>query len=171
MSKGLYFVTFAAGAVIGFAAAYKYVSDKFDRILQEEVKSVKKTFESYYEKKFETEKQQEREEYSEIVESNNYTTPVEDIVKDIEPYVISPDQYGEIEGYTLVGLTYFNDGVLADDYGDKIIDKVSTVGADFADHFGEYEDDSVHIRNELKMCDYEILMDVRNYSEVYRNRK
>ncbi len=34
------------------------------------------------------------------------------------------------------------------------------------EHFGEYEDDSVFVRNEENMCDYEILLDQRNFSEL-----
>ena len=49
----------------------------------------------------------------------------------------------------------------------KIIDDIAgTVGEDFADHFGEYEDDSVHIRNDVARCEYEILADLRSYSDA-----
>ena len=35
-------------------------------------------------------------------------------------------------------------------------------------HFGEYEDDSVFVRNDDRKCDYEILMDQRLYSDVIK---
>ena len=42
-----------------------------------------------------------------------------------------------------------------------------TVGDDYADHFGEYEDDSVFVRNDLTRCEYEILADTRKYTDAY----
>lgn len=40
------------------------------------------------------------------------------------------------------------------------------VGEESLTHFGEYEDDSVFVRNDRLKCDYEILLDQRNYSDV-----
>ena len=40
------------------------------------------------------------------------------------------------------------------------------VGLDSLTHFGEYEDDSVFVRNDVMKCDYEILLDHRNYKDV-----
>lgn len=37
-------------------------------------------------------------------------------------------------------------------------------------HFGEYEDDSVYVRNDAKKCDYEILLDQRNYQEIFETQ-
>ncbi len=77
------------------------------------------------------------------------------------PYVISPDEF---EGYTPISLTYFADGVLADEYG-VIVDDVEEIVGDALNHFGEYEEDSVFVRNDDKRCDYEILRDERKYEE------
>ena len=79
-----------------------------------------------------------------------------------KPYVISPDEYGEYEdddesSYDLISLSYYSDGVLADDDDDVIENTDDIVGKDFADHFGEYEEVSVYIRNDRLKCDYEIL--------------
>ena len=41
------------------------------------------------------------------------------------------------------------------------------VGMESLTHFGEYEDDSVFVRNDRLKCDYEILMDERTYSGSY----
>lgn len=41
------------------------------------------------------------------------------------------------------------------------------VGKGSLDTFGEYEDDSVFVRNEELKMDIEILRDVRNYSDVH----
>lgn len=80
------------------------------------------------------------------------------------PYVISPDEFGEIEGYTQISLTYFDDGILSDENG-VIIDEPEDIVGDALNHFGEYEGDSVFVRSDPKRCDYEILRDLRSYAE------
>ena len=81
---------------------------------------------------------------------------------------IEPDEYGERIDYEQISLTYFADKVLADeDTLDIIEDVKGTVGEFFADHFGEYEDDSVFVRNDLTRCEYEILADTRKYTDAY----
>ena len=57
-----------------------------------------------------------------------------------------------------------------DDGGDKIEDVDDVVGMESLTHFGEYEDDSVFVRNDRLRCDYEILMDERTYSEAQKER-
>lgn len=85
------------------------------------------------------------------------------------PYVIAPEEFGEMDGYREISLTYYADKVLADDY-DEIVDDVDgTVGLDSLNHFGEYEDDSVFVRNDELKCDYEILLDTRKFTDVASN--
>lgn len=81
-----------------------------------------------------------------------------------KPYVISPDDFNELEGYTPISLTYFADGVLADEYG-VIIDDIEDIIGDGLEHFGEYEEDSVFVRSDLKRCDYEILRNLDTYEK------
>lgn len=84
---------------------------------------------------------------------------------DIEaPYVISPEEFGEMDGYTQISLTYFDDGILSDENG-VIIDEPEEIVGDALNHFGEYEEDSVFVRSDPKRCDYEILRDLRSYAE------
>lgn len=84
------------------------------------------------------------------------------------PYVIFPEEFAELDGYTPISLTYFADGVLADEYG-VIVDDVEEIVGDALKHFGEYEEDSVYVRNDAKRCDYEILRDEREYKEFQAN--
>lgn len=86
------------------------------------------------------------------------------------PYVIAPDEFGDDDDYTLIGLTYSADNILMDDADDPMDDLAGTVGVDFADHFGEYEADAVYIRNERLKCDYEILRDLRPFEEIVNDR-
>ena len=48
---------------------------------------------------------------------------------------------------------------------DIVDDIEETVGIDSLTHFGEYEDDSVFVRNDERKCDYEILLDDRDYED------
>lgn len=79
------------------------------------------------------------------------------------PYVISPEEFDEL-GYTPISLTYFADGVLSDENG-VVIDDVEEIIGDGLNHFGEYDEDAVYVRNDAKRCDYEILKDERSYAE------
>ena len=89
-------------------------------------------------------------------------------MKEKFPYVIPPEEFGEFEDYERISLTYYADGVLADD-NNEVVDDVEDIVGDALDHFGEYEDDSVFVRCDERKCDYEILMDQRTFSEVADN--
>ena len=89
---------------------------------------------------------------------------------EIGPYVISPEEFDE-EGYETISLTYYADGVLADEQNFPIEDVEDTVGKDALNSFGEYEDDSVYVRDDDKGIDYEILLDIRKYSELPKTEK
>ena len=112
-------------------------------------------------------------EYAEQLKKNGYTRysdlsaddgGVSD--KQTKPYVIPPEQFGDNEEHEQISLTYYADGVLADENDEVIEDVEDAVGIDSLNHFGEYEDDSVFVRNDARKCDYEILLDQRTYSEV-----
>ena len=125
-------------------------------------------------------------EYGEILELNGYiTNPVDEIPsldeEEVEsdypapdypaPYVISPDEFDE-NNYETQTLMYFNDGYLTDDM-DILIPNVKLIigDIDVESHFGEYEDDSVFVRNDLLKIDYEILADARNYKDLLKARE
>ena len=85
-----------------------------------------------------------------------------------KPYIIGPDDFGEEYDYETTTLTYYADGVLEDDYY-VVIDKEEVddmVGLDSFNHFGEYEKDTVFVRNERLKTDFEIQRDLRKYSET-----
>lgn len=87
-----------------------------------------------------------------------------------EPYVISPEEFGDnVDGYELVSLNYYEDGVLADDWDEPIEDIDKVVGKDSLTHFGEYEDDSVYVRNDRLKCEYEILMRVGKFADKVKD--
>lgn len=81
--------------------------------------------------------------------------------------IIYPDEFDTEDGYEAITLTYYEgDGVLTDEWDEPIEDVDYLVGADFADHFGEFEEDTVYVRNHRTKGDYEICKDLRSYSEV-----
>ena len=117
--------------------------------------------------------EEELDDYKEKLEKFGYTqysnsipsekTEVDDTDK---PYVIKPEDFGSIDEYEKVSLTYYSDGILADELDFVIEDVEDAVGKDSLNHFGEYEDDSVFVRNDRLECDYEILRDSRKYADV-----
>ena len=81
------------------------------------------------------------------------------------PYVISPDIFGDNPDYNKVSLTLYSDGVLTDE-DDHVINPGridDLIGEESLEHFGEYEEDSVFVRNEARMTDYEILLNMSKF--------
>ena len=163
--------SFIIGAAIGSVSTYFIVKDKYEKIAQDEIDSVKETFSKL---RSDSEKHEELTNiYKQKVSNlqyvcNSVETPVEnkEELKVDEPYVISPDEFTEFEDYETISLTYYSDGILADDNDEIIEDVEGTVGEDSLEHFGEYEPDSVYVRNDRRKCDYEILLDERAYSDI-----
>lgn len=167
-------IIFTVGAAIGSAVTWKLVKKKYERIAQEEINSVKEL----YAKKEEASKEAEseevvvdektKEEYRGLVKDLGYSSDDTEVVKEDEdverPYVISPHEYDEI-GYRTVSLEYFADGVLIDERGKIIRNVEEVIGIEPEEHFGEYEDDSVFVRDDRKKIDYEILRNEGTYAE------
>lgn len=103
--------------------------------------------------------------YTRIV--GNYTNEKGGAEKMVEkPYVIAPYDFGELDGYSQVELTYYADGTLEDDEYNIVTDVDELIGSDSLFTFGEYEDDSVFVRNERLRADFQILKDYRTYEEA-----
>ncbi len=96
----------------------------------------------------------------------------ETIANPKKPYVVPPDEYGTFDNFETISLTLYADHILADDDDRQISqDEIEhTVGSDSLTHFGEYEEDSVFVRNEELKCDYEILLSQKEYSEVLKDK-
>lgn len=174
---------FTAGAAIGSAVTWGVLKTKYEQIANEEIESVKQ----YYKTKeveegvknianksdedLEREAKEAYEFYAKRYSSGQDERPGQKVEKKEEenvekPYVISPEEFDEIDEYEAISLTLYADGVLADDQGNIIDDVEETVGKDSLNHFGEYEDDSVFVRNDERRCDYEILADALTYDEA-----
>lgn len=192
MSKFSNIIIFTLGFGIGSVATWFSVKKKYEQIAQEEIDSIKEAFLKKGKKLGKEideahEKLKENEEIDYATIANIYARnqdnrefvdyaaissnkPEKEEIKMDKPYVISPDEFGEKDGYEKISLSYYNDQILADE-DDVAVDNVEeTVGFDSLNHFGEYEDDSVFVRNDRLKCDYEILIDQRKYSDVIANK-
>ena len=192
-SKGMAFLAFIVGAGMGSVCTWKLLKRKYELIAQEEIDSVKAAYatreigkgfvEGFRDGLKVAEDRTQKDEddvdfkkYASIIQKEGYT----DYSRSVEekkgeecvekPYVISPEEFGEFEEYEKISLTYYADEVLADENDEEVDDVDEIVGEESLNHFGEYEDDSVFVRNDRLKCDYEILLDQRNYSDVAKTR-
>lgn len=88
---------------------------------------------------------------------------------DAIPVIIPPDEFGDEETYAQISLIYYTDGILADDT-DHVFGNRTDIPRDFEDHFGEYEDDAVYVRNDRLRIYYEILRSLKSYEELLEQR-
>lgn len=179
-------IMFVAGSVVGSAITWKIVKEKYEQLARDEIETIRE----FYSKKLEeleSEKSKndrglhitakldpktaeflsEKQVYSDMVHELGYSNNEEEGDPETmgRPYVISPEEFGEND-YETISLTYYADKVLADDM-DEIVDDVDAIiGRDSLNHFGEYEEDSVFVRNDALQVDYEILLDPQKYADV-----
>ena len=188
MSKLGCILSFSVGAAIGSVATWKLIKTKYEHMAQEEIEIVRDVYRNkmeqltgYTEPVEEPDNQEETQdetaksemdEYVDILKKTGYcageTTKGSGENMKTKPYVISPEDFGEVD-YKKVELTYYADRVLADP-ADEIITEEEIediIGLESLETFGEYEDDSVYVRNDELETDYEILLDMRNYSDVF----
>ena len=192
-------LVFAAGAVIGSAVTWKIVKTKYDRIIQEEIDSVREAFSDRFDNFQDSDDDNSEDEEEESPEPSRKInwSELEDIIDEDEdfsedekleyeelasnytsekggvedmnfkpPYVISPYDFGELDDYNQIELTYYLDGILEDEDYHIVTDADELIGPDALTTFGEYEDDSVFVRNERLHTDFQILKDYRTYDEA-----
>lgn len=180
---------FVAGAAVGALATNHYFKTKYERLYQEDVESVKRAFSAPQQSEpVEGDTQEEDmldadptpeevEVYNGIISTQGYSTVPsvsgDSIGKEVEgvkkPYVISPADFDTEDDYEVYSLTLYADGTLVDEQNNPVENVDNMVGLDSLNHFGEYEEDAVHVRNEAMQCDFEILRDLRKYSDVFRS--
>jgi hypothetical protein len=187
-------IMFVAGAAIGSLATWKVMQMRYEKRIQEEVDSVKETFarwnnrdsgEEIAEVCEETEEYScdsdgtEQDEQDKMMDMYEYEANIQRLKyvsasnakeegggepAERAPYVISPDMFGE-NGYECTWLTYYADGVVEDDHWIVVENVDDVIGDDFMNHFDEYAENTVFIRNESLKTDYEITKDRRTYAE------
>lgn len=179
------------GAGIGSLATYKFLKTKYEKLVNEEIESVKETFSNLHTKdenikkdleepqksrlqtvKGDTARNEEGVVYDDILGASGYNDS-SDIrfnergAKMNEPYIISPDEFGDHD-YATISLWYYTDGTVTNDAGQVISNAEDLIGTEFSDHFGDYEGDSdtVYVRNDDHEIDYQVLMEYRAYSTL-----
>ena len=185
-------IIFCGGVFIGGFLTWDFFKTKYEKIADEEIASVKETFEHREPRPDKNYKVEEalkgNDEYInvspgvaeriiKIIDSNGYrnysNTAIETNKKGgtaemelKQRYVITPEQYEDNVDYTKVSLTWYNDEVLEDDWG-NVLDPDDVIGRDALKTFGQYEKDSVFVRDDDEQIDYEVLLDTRSYKETY----
>lgn len=170
---------FAVGAAIGSAATWKYFETKYEQRIREESESLREAYLGVpkYEGPNDSDEEaaqvteEEKQEYINLINETGYvnysdTNTLRQEKNNVnKPYVILPEEFGECD-YRTITLTLYADEVLADDMDNVIDDVDDAVGRDSLDSFGQYEDDTVFVRNDARRSDYEICKDERTYLEV-----
>lgn len=167
--NNIYFITFAAGAISGAAASYVVLKKKYEKLINEEVEKANETFKKYYKNGYKEPcikpVKDDVSLYKDYVNEIKGTEEPEKegeyfVVGNEKPYIITPTQFGEFDDYKIVTL-YYNEKnkVVTDEKGYEIGNYKTIIGDEFPGHFGEYEEDSVYVRNENTETDYEILLD------------
>lgn len=176
-SKITNIICFIAGATAGSLVTWKFIKDKYEKLAKDEIDSVvevfsrKRDWEPAEESDFAEEEDDDntdemKEDYKNMVSELGYSKEDESMSKnDCRPYVISPEEFGD--DYDTTTLTYYADGVLTDEDDEPIpsedIDEL--VGLENLKTFGQYEDDSVFVRDDINKLDIEILRDESKYGD------
>ena len=176
---------FTVGGLVGSAVTWYLLKTKYERLAQEEIDSVKEALSRTYnydepvevstDNKIEEETQfteKDIREYKDTVQKMNYSAcntnqkPAKEVEKVINrPYIIEPGEFDTLDDYAARTLTYYANGVLTDEYDEVIEDAEDLIGIDPEEHFGEYERDSIFVRDDRARVDYEILRDYGIYRE------
>lgn len=162
------FVIFALGAAIGSAVTYFVMKNRYEEYTEIEEVEVEDDVVEVADETKDTKPADEKEKLKDLTKEYWKEEDAEMDDDYGKPYVISPDEFGEKDGFDTISLTYYADGVLTDELNIPIEDIEGMVTHDALKHFGEYEDDSVFVRNEGHEIDYEILKDLRKYSDVVK---
>ena len=190
-------VAFVAGAVIGSLVTYKIVKDRFDEDYARDVAETRAALKKHYAHTEKTNEELKEENKALRTNANiiknrgyGYTEPIEYVGPETDakyeptddeeseeneimrPYVITPEDYSDSD-YPNETLTYYQDGVVTDEYDNPLDDDQIElwIGRESLNHFGEYEEDSVFVRNEHLNVDYEILQDERTWDDVLAERE
>ena len=184
---------FTAGLVMGSVVTWKMTKDKYEQWANDEIRMMREYYnqkeEEYYEEEdpdeepIEAEVRTERStkpdltEYTSRLNESGYTDYSEISKKDEEednesdmeekPYVISPEEFGDFDDYETIELTYYKNGYVTDDQDILMSnDEVEeAIGWNNITRMGEYEEDALHIKNEKRKTDYEILQVFDDYQE------
>lgn len=172
-------IYFGAGMIAGGIAGYYICKKKYNIVKLEDVEE--KTSESVA-----VDKEKHKEEFQEEVYSASYNQRVREgddeweeaekvnpVEPTMVPYVISPEAFAnEHSDFAKITMLYYeeNEVLEYEEYNqeagdDHFADIGSVIGFDAINHFGEYEEDAVFVRNEALGNDYEVILMHGPYDE------
>lgn len=193
--------TLAVGVIIGSAATMQYFKTKYENQYQEDLQSIKEVLLKEKEDFIaETDKIVKEKDVAidELIKHNNKETAKEIInycgyakqskaqtKKEAEeeeevcnvqnhedgPYIITPEEFRSIDDYDFQTLIYYADGHVATDTGDLITNYEDQIGYDALEHFGEYEEDTVYVRNDEEMMDFEVIRSDKNFTDILEEQR
>ena len=173
--------SFVVGAAAGSVIAWKVTANRYERMCDEAIADVKARYsvpkaaeEVTEEAKTDDEEKSDDEEpdavdtYIDIASSYSSDDGGKENKRNmIKPHIIPLEEFDTF-GYKTATLTYYSDGVLADEWDRVIKNADDIVGEDFEEHFSDDNDDgdAVYVRNDDLKCDFEILRDLQTYAEA-----
>ncbi len=189
-------LSFLMGGLVGAIVAYKFAYDKAEERADMEISEMR----DYFQKK---EKEKGLEEAIEVAAAKsqasrnkpsvdslsavqktdgqniNYTMYSEghpaDVVVTQEPVLLEdPDEFGDIEGYSRVNMTYYDDLILSEDSTMKALSRADvekTVGVRNLDRLGEKDEngetiEQIYIRNDRLKSYFSVVRDDRDYQDA-----
>lgn len=144
-------------------------SDEYD---DEELKDMAQKIISSLDDKKETDEDEDEEEQNDI--HNVFEDSENGIVIDrnavlnpkiIDPYIISSEEFRELNTYEKMDILFFRDGVYSD-YNLNAVEVDEIIGTRLMDEFESSEADEVCVRNDAINVDICITRDFRSYDEV-----
>jgi hypothetical protein len=109
--------------------------------------------------------------YAKIIQKEGYTNyrqPEKSTKEeeDLDPYVISPLRFGEMEEYEAVTVKYYQEDRILTDDNDELIEKPEIVIP--PEGLDDYlkDNDVIYVRNDILKIDYEIIVVLGSYDEI-----
>lgn len=180
------FLIFVSGIVVGAGASYLILKNKNEEEINEayrEAREYRKNHDKVTKEdglvnySDESEEDEPIDEVEQIINDNRYSSIADRSNKKTSssiPFVISPEEFGMDDDIEVDTLYYYKattdganlDDIIVDANNDEIEDVEDLLGmsvSDIINHYGEYEEDSVYIRNPKLNTDYEILREIAYY--------
>lgn len=183
-------IGFLVGAAIGSVVTWKAVKDKYEKMAEEEIDSMR----AYYQKKKHPEKKRavkkeekpEKPEQPRVDEAmarraeeraiqagyihyssvDRRANTEEKAFEDV-PYLIDEETFDNDDFNTKIEWTYYADDILTDENEDIISTQEieDSIGMESLGHFGKAN--AIYVRNDRLKAIYMICKDKRNYADVY----
>lgn len=179
-------IIFSLGAAFGAGIAYVVTKDTYSQIADEEINAVKERYKKMSEDEsravsVRVAEATNKPEISTYYRSSIFNKEEEPVIEEPSepeekseedsscPMIVNPSDATEDPDYDSFTLTYFDDDILADSKGDVLdaewVEK-HLGSTSVLDSFGEYEEDTVCVRNDEDKCYYVILRDEDTYYKI-----